>query len=142
MSYNFLIVDDSLPMRSVIIKTIKASGFGQASFHQAANGLEALQVLKREWLDIVITDYNMPQMDGMALIREMHKDDLWQAIPILVVTTEGSQNKVSEFMAEGAAGYIKKPFTPEAIREKLTQILGEPSDEDGFIEEDDGDSDF
>jgi two-component system chemotaxis response regulator CheY len=141
MSYNFLIVDDSLPMRSVIIKTIKASGFGQASYHQAGNGFEAMEVLKDEWLDIVITDYNMPQMDGMALIREMQKDDLWREIPILVVTTEGSQNKVTEFMQEGAVGYIKKPFTPEAIREKLTEILGEPSD-DEFVEEDDGDFDF
>jgi two-component system chemotaxis response regulator CheY len=80
-------------------------------------------------------------MDGMALIREMQKDDLWREIPILVVTTEGSQNKVTEFMQEGAVGYIKKPFTPEAIREKLTEILGEPSDDD-FVEEDDGDFDF
>jgi two-component system chemotaxis response regulator CheY len=141
MSYNFLIVDDSLPMRSVIIKTIKASGFGQASYYQAGNGLEALDVLKNEWLDLVVTDYNMPQMDGMILIRKMQQDDLWREIPILVVTTEGSQNKVTEFMQEGAVGYIKKPFTPEAIREKLTEILGEPSDDD-FVEEDDGDFDF
>ena len=140
MAFNFLIVDDSFPMRSVIIKTIKASGFGQAEFYQAANGQEALQILKKEWLDVVVTDYNMPQMDGMALIREMKKDDLWGAIPVLVVTTEGSQNKVAEFMAEGAAGYIKKPFTPEAIRQKLTQILGEPGDEE--FEESDDDLDF
>ncbi len=138
MSVNILIVDDSLPMRSVIIKTIKSSGFGAANFFQAGDGKEALKVLKDEWLDLVVTDYNMPDMNGVELITEMKKDEGLSSIPIIVVTTEGSQKKIDEFIEKGATGYVKKPFTPETIREKLTQILGEMEDEDSFEDGDDG----
>ncbi len=141
MAVNMLIVDDSLPMRSVIIKTIKASGFGAANFYQAADGNEALKMLKDEWMDIVVTDFNMPEMNGLELISEMKKDDELSSIPSIVVTTEGSQVKIQEFIDKGATGYVKKPFTPEIIREKLTQILGEMHNEEN-IEEDDDDGDF
>ncbi len=141
MSYKMLVVDDSLPMRSIIIRTIKASGFTDAEFLEAGNGKEALDVLNNEWLDLVITDYNMPDMNGMELIQEMKKDDILNAIPVLVVTTEGSKQKVEEFIEKGAAGYVKKPFTPEAIRSELVKILGEAEDE-GSFEDGDDDLDF
>jgi len=136
-----LVVDDSLPMRAIIIRTIKASGFMETDFLQAGNGEEALEVLGNEWVDLVITDYNMPDMNGMELIQKMKKDDILQAIPVLVVTTEGSRQKVEAFIQEGAAGYVKKPFTPETIRFELTKILGEPENE-GSIEGSDDDFDF
>jgi two-component system chemotaxis response regulator CheY len=141
MTYKMLVVDDSLPMRAIIIRTIKASGFQETEFLQAGNGTEALEVLGNEWLDLVITDYNMPDMNGMELIQEMKNDDILKAIPVLVVTTEGSRQKVEEFIQEGAAGYVKKPFTPEAIRSELTKILGEPENE-GSVEDGDDDFDF
>ncbi len=141
MSYKMLVVDDSLPMRSIIIRSIKASGFTEAEFLEAANGKEALEVLRNEWLDLVITDYNMPDMNGMELIQEMKKDDILNAIPVLVVTTEGSKQKVDEFITRGAAGYVKKPFTPEAIRSELIKILGEVEDE-GSFEDSNDDLDF
>lgn len=141
MAYKVLIVDDSLPMRSVIKKTIKASGFGGAEFFEATNGYEALSILKKEWLDIVVTDYNMPEMNGIELIAEMKKDEMIGTIPVLVITTEGSRTKIDEFIQMGAAGYIKKPFTPEAIKEKLIQILGDSHDNSG-IEESDNSLDF
>ncbi len=124
MSVNVMIVDDSLPMRTVIIKTIKASGFGNAHFFEAINGREALNLLQTEWMDLVITDYNMPEMNGMELLQEMKKDDILRAIPVLVVTTEGSREKIKAFLAQGAADYVKKPFTPEAIRQKIISLLG------------------
>lgn len=124
MSVNIMIVDDSLPMRTVIIKTIKASGFGNANFFEAANGREAFDVLQKEWMDLVITDYNMPEMNGMELLQEMKKDDILSAIPVLVVTTEGSREKVEKFLSQGAADYVKKPFTPEVIRQKIISLLG------------------
>ena len=129
MPLNLLIVDDSLPMRSVIIKTIRASGFSGANFLEASNGWEALRILKQEWLDLVITDYNMPDMNGMELISEMKKDSILNSIPVLVVTTEGSKKKYEEFMQKGATDYVKKPFTPEMIKIKINQILGEVKDE-------------
>jgi two-component system chemotaxis response regulator CheY len=141
MTYKMLIVDDSLPMRAIIIRTIKASGFMETEFLQASNGEEALEVLGNDWVDLVITDYNMPDMNGMELIQRMKKDDILQAIPVLVVTTEGSRQKVEAFIHEGAVGYVKKPFTPETIRFELTKILGEPENE-GNIEGGDDDFDF
>jgi len=141
MTYKMLVVDDSLPMRAIIIRTVKASGFTDTEFLQAGNGEEALKMLGNEWLDLVITDYNMPDMNGVALIQEMKKDDILKAIPVLVVTTEGSRPKVEEFIQEGAAGYVKKPFTPEDIRFELTKILGEPENE-GSTENGDDDFDF
>ena len=141
MTYKMLVVDDSLPMRAIIIRTIKASGFQDTEFLQAGNGDEALKVLGNEWLDLVITDYNMPDMNGMELIQEMKQDDILKAIPVLVVTTEGSRQKVEEFIQEGAAGYVKKPFTPETIRFELTKILGDPENE-GSSENGDDDLDF
>lgn len=129
MSVNILVVDDSLPMRAVIKKTIQASGFRAASFFEASNGQEALSILKSQWMDLVVTDYNMPDMDGMELINAMKTDEILRSIPVLVVTTEGSRKRVEEFMEKGAADYIKKPFTPEVIRHKLNQILGEGENE-------------
>ncbi len=141
MAYKILVVDDSLPMRAVIKKTIKASGYGTTDFMEASNGREALEQMESEWLDLVITDYNMPKMNGLQLIEEMKKDEVLKAIPVLVVTTEGSRAKVDEFMEKGAVDYVKKPFTPEEIRQKLTQILGEAEDE-GDVEDGDEDFDF
>ncbi len=137
-SPNILIVDDSLPMRSVIKKTIKASGFNTSEFFEAENGEEALKVLGNDWLDIVITDFNMPKMNGIELINEMKKDDMFKEIPVLVITTEGNQQKIDAFISSGATGYIKKPFTPEEIKLKLTEILGEQDYEQALNGSDDG----
>ena len=142
MAYNVLVVDDSLPMRSVIKKTIRASGFNVGQFFDASNGREALDFLRQEWLDLVLTDYNMPDMDGLELIKEMKKDEALEGIPVVMVTTEGSQQRVKEFLENGAADYIKKPFTPENIRKKLNRIMGETEDEEGNADFSDEGLDF
>ncbi|MGD9245939.1 MAG: response regulator, partial [Desulfobacterales bacterium] len=69
MAYNILIVDDSTPMRAVIKKIVKASGFNVGEFFEATNGREALDILNQEWLDLVLTDYNMPDMNGLELVE-------------------------------------------------------------------------
>jgi two-component system chemotaxis response regulator CheY len=137
MAFNILIVDDSAPMRSVIKKTVKLSGFKLGEIHEASNGIEALEVLKTEWLDLILTDYNMPEMDGLELIEALKKDELLHSIPVVVVTTEGSQEKIAEFLEKGAVNHIQKPFTPEEIKQKLNALLGER--EDGEEELDDSD---
>ena len=131
MAYNILVVDDSLPTRSIIKKAIKTSGFKVGRMFDASNGREALDVLNREWLDLVLTDYNMPVMNGLELIKEMKKDSSLENIPIVIVTTEGSRKRVEEFLESGASDYIKKPFTPEEVRLKLNRIIGESEDEQG-----------
>jgi two-component system chemotaxis response regulator CheY len=142
MAFNILIVDDSLPMRSVIKKTIKVSGFNVGQVFEAPDGRAALDILKDQWLDLVLTDYHMPDMNGLELVENMKKDELLKAIPVVVITTEGSQRKQEEFIEKGAAGFIKKPFTPEEIREKLNQILGESGYGEGSSENGDEGLDF
>lgn len=131
MSFSILIVDDSLPMRSVIKKTIRAAGFGQSEFLEAANGREALTLLKNNWVDMVLTDHNMPIMNGLELIRAVKVDDLLKTIPVVVISTEGNESKIKEFMEAGVEGYLSKPFSAEAIRDLIVKFLGEASyDED------------
>jgi two-component system chemotaxis response regulator CheY len=130
MAYNILIVDDSTPMREVIKKVVKASGFNLGRIFEASNGREALDVLEREWLDLVLTDYNMPEMNGLELLDAMKKNESLMSIPVVMITTEGSKQRVEEFLDEGAMAYIKKPFSPEEIKQKLNRIMGETSDED------------
>ena len=127
MAYNILIVDDSFPMRAVIKKVIKASGFDIGEFFEASNGKEALQVMDDQWLDLVLTDYNMPDMNGLELLKAMKRSDTLADIPVVVVTTEGSDLRVEEFLSQGATAYIKKPFAPEQIKSHLNRILGEPN---------------
>ncbi len=141
MSYSILIVDDSLPMRSVIKRTLNAAGYGNADMLEAANGQEAIDFLKNSWVDIVITDYNMPVMNGLEFIKIIKKDEVSKDIPVIVISTEGNESKIQEFMDSGAAGYITKPFTAEAIRDLIVNILGEVDYEEDFDESDD-DFDF
>jgi two-component system chemotaxis response regulator CheY len=124
MAFNILIVDDSLSMRSVIKKTIQATGIEVEKFYEAGNGKEALDVLRSQWLDIILLDYHMPGMDGMQLLCELQKDELLKTVPVVITSVEGSQKRMYEFLENGAAGYIKKPFTPEETRDKLNKVLG------------------
>jgi len=128
MAFNVLIVDDSSSMRAIVKKIIKVSGFNVGEFLNASDGKEAIKVLANEWVDIVLTDINMPNMNGMELIAEMKKDELLRSIPVVMITTEGSEKKVQEAMDLGASGYVKKPFLPEDIKRTLSSIMGE---EDG-----------
>lgn len=135
MAFNVLIVDDSSTMRSVIKKIIKVSGFDVGSFFEAEDGLQALEVLQHDWVDLVLSDINMPNMNGLELIGRMAADDMLKSIPVVMVTTEGSDEKVEKSKALGAAGYIKKPFLPEDIKVALCHIMGEeikdgPTDDD------------
>jgi len=142
MAFNVLIVDDSFPMRSVIKKTIKVSGFKVGKIFDASDGKEALSILREEWLDLVLTDYNMPGMNGLELLREMKRDELLKSIPVIMVTTEGSEQRTKQFTEQGCDDYIKKPFTPEEIRSKLNRIMGEPKDGEECTENGDEDLDF
>ncbi len=138
MSYSILIIDDSLPMRSVIKRTLTAAGYGSSELIEAANGKEALELMKNNWVDIVLTDYNMPVMDGLEFIKTIKKDDLSKDIPVVVISTEGNESKIKEFMDCGAVGYITKPFTAEAIRDLIVNILGEINYEEDFDDSDEG----
>ena len=125
MSYSILIVDDSLPMRMVIKRTLKAAGYGKSQLLEAANGQDALEQMRNNWVDMVLTDYNMPVMNGLDFLKVVKKEELFRDIPVLVISTEGNESRIREFMECGASGYITKPFAPEAIRDLIVKILGE-----------------
>ena len=142
MAYNVLVVDDSLPMRAVIKKAVRASGFKVGKFFDAANGREALSILRQEWLDLVLTDYNMPDMDGMELLKEMKKDEVLKTIPVVVISVDGSQQRIREFFQRGAVDYINKPFTPEETKDKLNHVVGGATDGERFPDRGHEDLDF
>jgi len=128
MAFNVLIVDDSATMRAVIKKTIKVSGFNVGQFLEAGDGEQALSVLQEEWVDLVLSDINMPNMNGLELIGRMHADEMLRSIPVVMVTTESGAEKVKQSEELGAVGYIKKPFLPQDIKMTLSSIMGEEID--------------
>lgn len=142
MAFNVLIVDDSSSMRAVIKKMIKVSGFNVGEYLMAGDGKEALEVLKDEWVDLVLTDINMPNMNGLELMAAMKEDELSSEIPVVMVTTEGSEKRVAEAMELGARGYIKKPFQPEEIKRVMSSIMGETEDAERDDDEEYGEGDF
>lgn len=142
MAFNVLIVDDSSSMRAVITRVIKISGFNVGAFWEAEDGKEAMKLLTDQWVDLVLTDINMPNMNGLELIKAMKEDDALRSIPVVVVTTEGSKKRMQESKRLGASGFIKKPFQPEDIREILSCIMGEKTDGQGDLDEEYGGGDF
>lgn len=123
MAYNVLIVDDSQTMRTVIKKTVAISGFEIGECWEAGDGREALDVLQEQWVDIILTDLNMPRMNGLELVKALKGDEATRHIPIVLITTEGSETRIEEAYALGISGYIQKPFYPEAIRDALNKIM-------------------
>jgi two-component system chemotaxis response regulator CheY len=130
MSFNILIVDDSPAMRRVVRRVVDLSGVDTGKYLEAGNGVEALTVLRSEWVDLIMTDINMPGMDGEELLREVRLDPMLASIPVLVVSTDRSDARVKQMMEIGADGYVSKPFMPAELSREMHRLLGgEVSDE-------------
>ena len=123
MSYRVLIVDDSPAMRSFIRRVIQISGFDCDLCLEANNGEEALHILEVEWVDVILTDINMPTMNGEQFVRRLEADESLSSIPVLVVSTDCTGFRIQQMLALGAKGYLPKPFTPKALREELERVL-------------------
>lgn len=123
MAFNILVADDSETMRSVIKKTVSMAGVPVGEFHEAANGKEALEILAEHWIDVILSDINMPEMGGMELLREVTGSEDYKRIPLIFITTESSEARMEEARKIGVAGYIKKPFVPEVIKDILYEVL-------------------
>lgn len=128
MAYNILLVDDSATVRAMISRMLNMSGIPLKELHQAANGKEALSLLRDHWIDLVLTDINMPEMDGIEMVRRMSEDGEMKTIPIVVVSTEGSETRIESLKKMGVRKYLRKPFTPEAIKQVVEEILGGHND--------------
>jgi len=113
----FLIVDDSSTMRRIIKNSLKRIGF--EDIIEASNGKEALELFKD--VNIIMTDWNMPEMDGLEFVKAVRVQD--KAIPILMVTTNAAKDDIVEALKNGVNNYIVKPFTPETLKEKVEAVL-------------------
>ncbi len=123
MSYSVLIVDDSSTIRKIVRRCIEMSGLDVKEVFEAENGLEALEVLDGEWIDIVFADLNMPKMSGMELVEKMSEDDLLLTTPVVIVSSERSEARIEELMNRGIRAYIKKPARPEKFRDVIETVL-------------------
>jgi two-component system, chemotaxis family, chemotaxis protein CheY len=124
MAYRVLIVDDSPAMRGFVKRVIEISGFELSYCAEAGNGYEALDRLREEWVDLILTDINMPGMDGEEFLRRLDADDMLRSLPVVVISTDATSRRIKTMLALGARGYITKPFTPEALRTELDRTLG------------------
>ena len=124
MSISVLVVDDSETVRAILAKTMRMADVPLKELYTASNGQEALDLLRSEWIDLVLTDINMPVMSGVQLIDHMSEDEILKSIPVVVVSTEGSKTRIDDLMTKGVRAYLRKPFTPEQFREVITEILG------------------
>lgn len=123
MSLNVLVVDDSSVARSMICKTLRLSGLPLGDIHQAANGQEGLDVLNRQWVDVVFVDINMPVMNGEEMVTRVRANPAWKDLPLVVVSTEGSQTRI-ERLHELGAEFVHKPFSPETVRDMVRRLTG------------------
>lgn len=122
MSFNVLIVDDSDVIRAMIARTLRLAQVPVGAVHHASNGQEALAVLEHEWVDLVLADINMPVMNGVEMIARMRERAETADIPVIVVSSEGATDRISGLMQRGVTEWIRKPFTPEEIRDAICAL--------------------
>jgi two-component system chemotaxis response regulator CheY len=125
MPFSVMIVDDSTVMRGFIRRVMALSGFEVGECLEASNGEEALARLAERSVDIILTDINMPKMNGEELLRRLDTDARLRSVPTLVISTDATKARILKMLSLGAQGYMTKPFSPEALREELERVLGE-----------------
>jgi two-component system chemotaxis response regulator CheY len=122
-----LIVDDSSVMRKIVERSLRQSGIEMEKIVEASNGAEALAALQNNTVDLILCDINMPVMDGLEFVRQAGALECAKNIPIVMITTEGSESHVVQALSAGARGYIRKPFTPDQVKEHVLPLLGKKS---------------
>ena len=118
-----LIVDDSSVMRKIVERALRQAGVEFAKVFEASNGVEALDVLREHPVELILSDINMPSMDGLEFLRQMRAQNLAADVPVVMITTESSQEQVREALLAGACGYIRKPFTAEQVKDRILPLL-------------------
>lgn len=118
-----MIVDDSPVMRSFVRRTLEIAGLEIASCAEAGDGREALVRLAEDPVDLILTDINMPGMDGMRLIAAVKRNPETAPIPVIVVSTDSTEQRVGDLMRLGANGYVRKPFAPERLRQVVVSVV-------------------
>jgi two-component system chemotaxis response regulator CheY len=123
MPVDVLIVDDSAAIRKILQRVLRQTDLAIGDVFEAGDGVEAMKTLNERAVQLILSDINMPNMDGLQLLAQVKQNEKWKSVPIVMVTTEGGQGKVIEAVQLGAAGYVRKPFTADQIKEKLTGLI-------------------
>jgi two-component system chemotaxis response regulator CheY len=123
VALDIMIVDDSAAIRKILQRVLIQAGIPLGTVHEANDGNEALELLKAHKVGLILCDINMPNMDGIELLTRIKSDATLKVVPIVMVTTEGSQARVLQALELGAAGYVRKPFTAEQIKAKLVGVI-------------------
>jgi two-component system chemotaxis response regulator CheY len=118
-----LIVDDSSVMRRILKRILTQAGISPDRVYEAENGCEGLKCIAGQMVQLVFSDVNMPNMDGLEFLRTLKSAPQWKDIPVVMVSAEGSEEKVMEAIDLGAVGYVKKPFSSDLISDQLTGLL-------------------
>ncbi len=118
-----LIVDDSSVMRKIVERSLRHAGIELEQVFEAGNGAEALGTLRDHSVDLILCDINMPVMDGLEFVRQVATVENAKGVPIVMITTEGSESHVVQALSCGARGYIRKPFTAEQVKEHVLPVL-------------------
>lgn len=121
-TFSIMIVDDSSAMRSLLVATLETLEH-QLNIVQAPNGFEALRMLPREQIDLVLTDINMPDINGLELLSFIRNNPIYRDLPVVVISTEGSRKDIEKGLALGANHYLVKPFSPEQLLETVKRFL-------------------
>src|SRR5579862_3803977 len=118
-----LIVDDSSVMRKIVERSLRQAGLECLVIFEAGSGIEALQILKSKEVDLILSDINMPSMDGLEFVRQLHSQQLAPKVPVVMITTESSEEHVKLAIQAGASGYIRKPFTADQVKQRVLPLL-------------------
>ena len=118
-----LIVDDSSVMRKIVERSLRQAGLDLVMVHEAGSGTEGLDLLKNKEVDLILSDINMPSMDGLEFLRQLRAQNLAPGVPVVMITTESSEEHVKQAILSGAQGYIRKPFTAEQVKERVLPLL-------------------
>jgi len=118
-----LIVDDSSVMRKIVERSLRQAGLESLVIFEAGSGIEALQILKSKEVDLILSDINMPSMDGLEFVRQIHSQNLAFEVPVVMITTESSEEHVKQAIQAGANGYIRKPFTADQVKQRVLPLL-------------------
>ena len=118
---SIITVDESSTMRRIIKNTLQKLGF--ETILEAGNGVEALEVMSKNKVDMIVTDWNMPEMDGLTFVKAVRAKDEYKDLPILMITTEAAKEDILTALRSGVNNYVVKPFTPETLQEKVFKLL-------------------
>lgn len=118
-----LIVDDSAAIRKILQRVLRQTDIPFGDIEEAGDGTEAVSMIENRTYGLILSDINMPQMDGLQLLARLRQMEKMKSVPVIMITTEGGQGKVMEAVQLGASGYVRKPFTAEQIKEKLVGVV-------------------